>query len=266
MPLLYQRKIVVHVAGLEISEPRISFEMEREPDEVVPNGEVTIYNLSRDHENQIHDRGTDVRLDAGYPETIATLYDGQVDRITRERTQLKRITRIELGSFTTWVNRLGGVSSRSYNGAETVRNIARDLVGDMNGLGLGPLDLIPNEIVENFAWAGSAAVGLRSLCKRVGVTWYEDDGVIRFNRPGIAQPDAIRIKLSPDLGLIGAPSITDQGAEAVSALQPLARVGNVVELESQSLQGDWKIVGIRHKGDNWEGVFRTFYRLRPLGV
>ena len=236
---LYGRHISVAVAGLVISNPRINVQIERQADGTQTTGTVKIYNLSTAREQQIYNRGSAITIEVGYPGTIATIFDGQLQRVQHPRQNLARVTHIELGDGVHEKDRLGGTTSRSYDGPVRIRQIARDFVSDMDkgktpegfggfgslgdfvpdarpalGLSVGPLDHIPADAtITNFAYAGPANEGLTLALKRVGVRWFEDDGVIRFRAPGTTQPDAPTVRVSPSTGLIGAALPTDEGAE-----------------------------------------------------
>ena len=84
----FGRRIVVDVAGLTISEPRINVLVERQSDSTQTNGHVDIYNLSDGHAQLIYDRGTTITVQAGYPTTLATIYQGAVQRVIKGRQQL----------------------------------------------------------------------------------------------------------------------------------------------------------------------------------
>ena len=287
MALIFGRRIEVEVAGLRISEPKIEIEIEREPDAQPPAGEVAIWNLSAENENRIYERGGPVRVSAGYAGNVGVIFEGTVDRVRRERgyasaregagtedrernavererTDVARITRIELASELHSAVRLAGISVRTYRGEVPVRQIMADLIGDL-GMFSGPMDAIPAGLTtENWGWASRTDTAIASLASFAGVSYYEDDGTIRFNAPGMAQADVAAFTLSPRNGLIGAPAVTDYGAECASFLNPNARMGAVVRLESETLSGTWKVAGLRHWGTNWVGDFRTEYELRSL--
>ena len=267
MTYFYKRVVVVEVAGFRISEPKIAFQVERQADETTPNGEIEIYNLSKAQTQQIYDRRGPVRLDAGYRGRVATIFEGSAGKILHERSNLARVTKIPLTGSLAQVERLGGMTARSYEGVESVRRIVADIVLQDMGLQIptGVLKQIPEAAtVPNWAFFESSHAALSAIVKRVGMTWFEDDGVIRLNLPNMPQNDAETFTLSPDTGLIGAPTVTDEGAEAESFLIPLARVGGVINLDSDTLKGRWKISGIVHSGDNWTGKFVTKYDLREL--
>ena len=114
---------------------------------------------------------------------------------------------------------------------------------------------------------------MSAALRRVGCTWFEDNGKIRINRPRPAgggaelQADAPTIVLSPESGLIDRPIETDEGAEANMLLNPAVVIGCRIDLESDSLSGSWKVVALKHTGDNWRGgPFRTWVELRALGA
>ena len=87
----------------------------------------------------------------------------------RARERLARITSISIGDTVRQKDRLGGVSTRSYDGAVSVRMIAMDLASDI-GIPLGPLDAIPESATfQDFYWTGPADGGLTVLLKSVSM-------------------------------------------------------------------------------------------------
>ena len=264
MASLFKRIIRVDIADLVIEEPRIRFSLARESDETAPSGEITIWNLARPTEDRIFERGASVKLDAGYPSTIATLFDGHVEKIVRERAELARLTRITLTGQATNAGQRSDKISIIHPTATPIslRELAAYFVRDL-GLTLGPQDAIDASLtVQNWTWAGPTIPGLNVICRRANVTWYEDDGVVRFNRIGELQSDAVTITLTPDSGLIGSPAVTEEGVRCRSFLQPLARVGAQVDVRSENVDGSYKLVSLVHRGDNWDGEFVTEYDLR----
>ena len=257
----------MRIAGLTIREPKIAIDIDRQPDEKAPSGSIAIWNLAVEREDQIYERGGAVTVIAGYradADRSAIVYQGAAERVTRERRALERITRIEVGSQTEVMTRSGVISVRTYVGQTSARRIISDLVGDL-GLFAGPLDAVPADLMAtDWTWASRTDAALSSICRFAGVSWYEDDGTIRFSGAGKPQVGVEPIDLSPDTGLIGAPATTDYGAEATGFLEPRARIGATLTLRSIALSGSYKIIGLRHVGDNWTANFRTVYRLRPL--
>lgn len=265
MPQFWKRKIRLQIAGLIITEPHISLDIRRESNPTRPSGTVTIYNLSRDHEQAIYERGRTIKVEAGYGVALGLLFDGAVGQVEREREDLTRKTKISLAAVSAGNDRLNGITNRSYDGPVKLRQVVRDLASDLK-MEAGPLNAIPSDLEVRFYWAGGKTTdALSSYLGRHGLTWYDDDGLIRVTRPGQAQPDAADMTLSPENGLIGAPTVTDSGtgkdkrdgARARSLLNPVFALGGRVTLESETLTGTYKVVTLRHHGDNWTS--RNFY-------
>lgn len=274
MAAKFGRQVRVLTAGLILYGPRVRFTITRQADESsVTQGTVALYNLSDDHERQIYERGSTVEVQAGYGPTTSgfgpaldILLRATVQRVTRIRQGLARVTRIQIGDELRSISRLGGITSRSYDGEQPVRQLVRDLAADI-GLPVGPLDAVPETAqLANYAASGPASVALYELLRRYKLTWYEDDGVLRINRPGAPQPDAATIDLDSDNGLVGNPAATDEGAEITMLLDPRVFLGTIINLSARALSGQFKVVGVRHEGDNWSpgSNFLTVAECRPL--
>ena len=265
MAILYGRRLIVEVAGLTIEGLRITVDVAKQMDPTQDKGKVSIYNLSDANEQRIYERGGPIKIQAGYPETVSILFEGFVQRVVRAREDLARITHISLGDKVRGKETLGGVFLFSYAGQVSSRQIATDIIGAM-GLEAGPLDAIPaGATFENFYYPGVASLALEALLRPVNCHWFEEDGVIRINSASVTQADGRTVAVNVDTGLIDSPITTDEGAEVRVLLNPLIKLGSVLEIESESVKGSWKVVGMRHYGDNWEGQFETFCDLRALG-
>ena len=146
------------------------------------------------------------------------------------------------------------------------REIAVDIISEGLGLLAGPLTNIPEAATfRNFHWPGGPAVGaLESLLRPLGLTWFEQDGVVRVNAPGRLQSDAPAIVKTPETGLIETARPTDEGAECRMFLDARVVLGSRLAVESGGDRSEWKVVGIEHSGDNWDGGFETFCDLRAL--
>ena len=261
---LFKRMISVTAAGVTHDQPRISVVVERQADSTETTGTVDLYNLNPGKSDAIYERATSCVIQAGYPSIIATIFDGQVQRVRRPRQNLAHITHLELGDQTREVDTLGGISSRSYDGPVTVQQLINDFVGDM-GLAVGPLDQVPaSATITDFVWYGPSGDALTAIGKRFGVTWFEDDGLIRF-RKDQPQSDAANVMVSPLTGLVGIPQPTDEGAECLMYLNPAVKIGGIINLESKSISGGFRVVGLRHDAENWAaGPFTTWVDLREL--
>ena len=277
MTLLYDRQIIVEVAGLTVRELAIAFDVNRQVDGSQKDSQVTIFNLSPENEERIYKRPDKVRLQAGYPDTVAIIYEGPIERVKRARKDLSRQTIIKLGDSVHAADRLGGVISTSWAGPVNIRQLVGYIVraivlsrdptpaGIRASLPLGPLDAIPADATyTDWVWSGPAAPALTALLRRVQCVWFEEDGIIRINKVGQPQADAPDITVSPSTGMIDRPIETDEGAECYMLLNPAVKLGCRIRLESQTITGNYKTVALKHSGDNWKGRFTTWVELRRL--
>jgi len=97
----------------------------------------------------------------------------------------------------------------------------------------------------------------------VGCSFYEDDGVLRVRRRGSpGRAGAPGFVVSEGSGMIGSPTPTDEGCEVTMFLQPAIQRGSLLRVVSESVNGDFSCVALRHDADNWEGRFITWAEAR----
>ena len=238
-------------------------------DEIQAKGRVDVYNLNPAHEQQIRERGDTIIVSAGYPQTQAEIFNGRAQRVVRAREQLARITRIHLGDEVRDVKReggLGGKTNRSYDGPVAVRDIVQALIEEDLKVPHGPLDVIPLPATyTNYYFTGATVAGLTIILASVGCEWFVSDGLVRINKKGATQADGPTITLSPEEGLIDSVIVTDEGHEARMFLNPAVELGCIMAITSAKETGRYKVVGLRHKFDNWASQgSETWVDLRAL--
>ena len=57
--------------------------------------------------------------------------------------------------------------------------------------------------------------------------------------------------------MIGSPSLTETGVRATVLLTNELAIGQVVDIQSITVQGRYKVVKLVHEGDSWDGIFAT---------
>ena len=275
MAELYNRIIRVNVAGFEIEHPRMHFNVERQPDDTPPNGQLTIYNLADREDREIFKRDEPVVIRAGYPQQLGIVFEGKVAKIVKQRRGTERTTQLDLigGLWDSGLESSPPVTSRSHAGEQSVREVAKAIVTQDMGMAVGDISVIPEDAtVDNFYAVNNSTVALTMLTSRVGVTWYEDDGVVRFHSPRRYRNDTSRLLIAERTGLLKGTAYSDSGEEdsgyrVKTLLNPLVRIDGIVDLESKEVlggKGTFKIANFRHDGDNWEGDFCTEMELVEL--
>ena len=226
---------------------------------------ISVYNLRETNETSIYERGEGITVAAGYEERIDTIFKGTVQRVIRERESMESIVRIQAGDEVHAVERLRGVTCRTYAGPARVRQIVADLVTNDLGLAIGPslLSVLPTGATRtDWSWSGPTDSALNNLLRPLDLYFFEDDGVVRIAGKGAAQPDAPRVQVQ-SIEIINKPIVTDEGAELTLFMRPEIAKGSVLTVvDSPTLSGDWRVAALRHNGDNWEGEFATWCDLR----
>ena len=245
-----------------------------------PESTVKVFNLNPSTSQQIEKRGQDAVLLAGYGENLSTVFKGRLDSIQDSRSGLDRVleltftgvTAAEVESSST--DTLAGKTVvRSYPNQTrpTIHSVLRDIITSPPvGLKIGSLEEVPDRTLPGTYIDGSVKDFITNLLRSTSVDeldWFEDDGVIKFNRGprGPWQPDVVPVTLTPETGLIGIPKRTEEdGVNADSFMRPEATVGCRVDIRSKTLSGTWKAIAVKHVGDNWQGPFKTSFTLKPV--
>ena len=274
----------------------IRFDIRRQTTATPASGYVEIWNLSDRSETRIRARGETVLLEAGYGDRLEAIFLGDVRRIRRESTETDRrpewspveisrqgqdrITRIYVGGAVS--KQAAAVFSRTYEGQVAVRTIVIDMIAAL-GLDVGDLSLIPDDTKTNFRYNGGlVGIALERLIEPYGIRWYEEGGRANFTRTGQSGDDRRDgIRISERTGLIGVPTRTDDGLRLRTLLDHRLRLDKIVRVESSVLSegaegsptneraaeytgSHWKIVEVRHAGNNRANEFYTEIDLRPL--
>lgn len=264
----WKRVVELDIDGLKVRDVKIAFNIKRDSTAASVSGDVTMFNLAANTEQQIHDRAQSIVVTAGYDDVVGVIFDGAIQRIDRERdiSSQTRTTKVAIGTKTQSKEKLSGVSTVSFAGEMPLVKVIQKLVGDLE-LMIGPTNAIPADTLTDFEYSGDTAGALTELLVPRKVEWYEDDGVIRFNSTAVKkQNDSVNlIEINAATGMIGAPSIIeDGGSKARTLLNPFAKIGDIAKIESVNITEQFKIVSLKHSGDNWDGKFFTEFILAPL--
>ena len=274
---------------------RIAFSVRTGAQSDGPSSEVKIYNLSRASGSPVMDKRDLVRVQAGYGDgrVLGIVGEMEIRNVIRERMGLDRITTMTLGASDT--AKTESVWSQSYEGEVPLPVIVADIVDHM-GLILAPMEPIPDVLVSDFSEAGKAYDVLRDLLGPWGIESYVDNGNMRFRvlpsppvfpygpvalppsvptppvfpygpvalPPSVPTPPVPTPRVSTPLavldeggGLIGSPSATEKGARAKMLLNTDLQLDQVVDIQSEMLNGMFQISSIVHRGDTWSGEFVT---------
>lgn len=282
--ILWKRAIQVLAAGLAIRELRIIVSLRRETDQPT-TGSVQIMNLRPEHQRrltQLVKNEERLIILAGHSGRLEQMFDGLPKEVGNERQRTEVVTRIRVGSMhgaaETAVT--GWISNTTWQSGTTLISFVTDIINDFLVvrdeerritdvfLTIGDTSLLTGKTLSTKVTAtGRSATGvMREVLAEHELTWSENDGVIEFSQANqVSGGQSAPIFLSRNTGLLYLPIPTDEGVDAVSLLQPRARLGGTVVIQSKRLSGRYRIVGVQHNADNWTGRFHTHFRMRAFG-
>lgn len=259
----------MEVAGKEISSPEIEFDVRRHAN-VRGAGKIKLFNLTPTTVNEIdRDREDipDVRVLAGYDGALELLVQGVVRRLEKKRKGIDRFVRVHLDDYLGSEKARRAVTSQTWEGAVWVGELIEHAVSEDMELDIGPLEgvLPQSDQVEDFSWSGKSVDLLEVLLYPRGVDWYVEGETVLFTSRYRPDDDAPALIVSPRTGMIGSPTVGENGrARATTFLNPVYQIGRRVRLESEFVNTDYRLAGVRHRGNNRRGPFVS--ELELIGV
>lgn len=262
--------------GVEILPPlRITFDIEKDTEEKPNFSKIRVWNLTKETRDAIVAPDSYCVLYAGYAEEDGALllaagtlvygytyYDGP-DVVT------------ELEVLDGYAEVRDTVVSLGYGAGAKASTICRDIAKQM-GLSLLMADDAPDRVWQNgFSYYGAARTALHKVVAGTGLEWSIQNGQLQI----IAKRGTTARKafvLSAESGLVGYPTRTREGARekakvtdrttgddktlvsarqqtdgwrVTSLLLPTVNPGDLVKLESKSVDEWLRIESLRHTGD-----------------
>lgn len=261
----WKREIEVRYSGITLSAPKIQLDIKFDLENPTA-GTVKVYNINKDTEKALNEVGKPIVVEAGYENQRGVIINGSVQRIEKFRERLERVVKFNITNGAIGLEKLGGLFNQSYLGREQVVVIVQDIVKTGLKLPLGSLEPIPESLVViDWSYNGKATGALLNLLRPFKISFYEDsDGTIQFNRAASVSGQASKHKISMRNGLIESPSETEEGVRIKSLMNANYKLEDTIEVESEFVNGIYKIVSVQHVGDNWDGKFFTEMDTRPV--
>ena len=231
---------------------------------------IELFNLNDETQSFIKNINAEVKVLAGYGETLSVIFDGNVTKVEVTRKNNNMVTRIELGTQLDILT--AAYFSKTYKGRTKVKSIITDAIKTFS---MPPqfLNVIPDKTVENFSWAGRTKDLMDSLLTPIEISWHHHLNAIRFSKKGIANNTNNIFIVTPENGLLDFPIKTDKGTiinmlfNAEIALNEFVEIqmdaaslsldGRKTNLFIQELNGKYKVVDAVHKGSSYGGNMMT---------
>jgi hypothetical protein len=230
-----------------------------------PNkAEVQVYNLSEDSRAQIK-KGDLLTLEAGYVDSIAQIFQGDVRTISHLHNGADWITKLTAGDGEN-ASRTNRVSE-SFGPKTKVSQVLQKLC-DAYGVKIGNAsEMIKakakiQEYLQGKTIFGLASEQLERILADVGLEYSVQDGALQVCERGKAV-NAPAVLLGPESGLVGSPEVGEEGKDGktivkmTSLLQPRIIPARLIDLQSESKTGLVRANKVAHEGDTFSGAWYT---------
>ena len=253
--------------SLDLSKLFIGFDVRQTNEKTQNHGQVFVYNLNESTAKAVEINASDLELSAGYGDNLQVLTNSSIRRVETERQGLDRITTITFGDVP--VQKIGKFIVLDIAENTSIKTIIREIVRKMD-LEIGSLHQVPEENWDGyFSWYDTASAALDTVLNPFpDIQWYVQDGIVEFSKR--AKVNEVRssfetINITPAAGLIGSPTVLDDGVRVRSLLRPEIKVDSQVRITAEFVERTMKVVAVNHKGDNRLGEFFTDLDLREVG-
>lgn len=274
MAQLFDRKVVVYVDSLKVTDLRVQFKIEKSLAREPNCSEVSIWNLAPATRAQMQKKGAKVIVEAGYDKTLGQIFYGQSRTIDHARDGASWVTKIQAGDGERAYRHVR--LNESFKGGTPVASVLRTVVLSLQRYGLDPgnaftqADTIKDEFVHGFSCFGKAVDQLDILLKRRGFDWSIQDNRLQLLGPN-ESVHRTAVLLNAETGLVGSPEHGTPDKEkkkppvlkAKSLIQASIFPGSKIQLDAENTKGLFKATKVVHEGDTAGGNWFTTAEVVP---
>lgn len=239
---LYGRRCSLIIAdrdgnGLELSQLRVRFTVEKADTQSPAHANIRIYNLSDATAKQIQQEFTLIKLSAGYEGNFALIFSGTVRQYRKGRES----------PTDTFLDILAQDGDIAYNFAVANSTLAagwdQEAAYDRVIKSFDPYGIKTGYTPEwsnKQAPRGKVMFGMsrdfmRGVADAAGTSWHIDNGAINLV-PVAATLPGEAVVLTSATGMVGLPQQTVNGVTVRSLLNPRIRHGGQIQLDNNSIQ------------------------------
>lgn len=239
---------------------RIEFSIEKSISSKQNESVIKLWNLSESSRNSIGEELTDVMLEAGYQSNIGILFFGQIRDVMHTRDGADTVTEVTCGDGDKAAR--NAVISKTYPAGTPVKTVIEGIFEqfEKEGIKKGEWKL-PDGVLEYrrpYSVFGACKREMDTLSRSHGFYWSIQNNTMEVVASDSKLPGVVL--LTPSTGLIGVPSITDNGVKAEALINPEVRPNRTVKIECETLtmngeDGEYRVSSITYAGDNMNGKF-----------
>jgi len=272
---LYLRKVILTLTGggggltinanlSSMHDLKIGFDIKKTVSGSPNTGAIEVWNLAGGNRRKLKSEFDRISLEAGYQGQIGSrgnvgiIFDGFIRDVEHVRDGPDIISRIECGDGDKASRQ--GVIAKTWPAGTKPKAIVTDLHAEMPEVDLGVIDGLDDAPAYRrpVTMVGPVTRGMDQIARTHGLLWSVQDGALEVI-PADGYIDDV-VVLSQGSGLVGIPTITDNGVRLTALLNPQIRVNRVIEVRSDILDendagGRFRVSAVDFAGDNRDGDF-----------
>jgi hypothetical protein len=241
--------------GIDLSELKIKFAVKKSVDQVPNSADIYVYNVSKETALKIFGELSPsvnlntggsvtkgrVLLQAGYEGNFGVVFQGNIKQIILGReSAVDTFINIQAGDGDTAYNFAVVNTTLMAGSSQTDQLNAASSQMNKFGTGVGHVGEMPDQkLPRGKVLYGNAKNYLRDIAQNTGKTWSIQDEQITFVPVNSYLPGE-RVILNSKTGLIGTPQQTNVGLNIKCLLNPLIKVGGLVDINEATV-ADFKI-------------------------
>lgn len=262
MGLLFQRTSRITFGrkgevGKQIQGLRATFEGEKNSSKNSNKFRVDIYNLNPDSRGRLQEdsKNKEKRLvfifEVGYDSGLEVLFSGDVIKAISTRKGNEWVTTVELGDGE--VDIKGIKYNKTFAPGASTDQVIKDVAKDL-GKGIAAIKgTVVKAFQQGISFSGTIEDALDKVTDEAEVEWSVQDDQLQILGEAEDLGD-IGLVIKKETGLIGSPSLkADGGVEFDSLLIPSLKPDKKVFLNSNIVEGFYKIRKVTYSGDTKSG-------------
>lgn len=248
-------------------ELRVAFKVSKGVSGSANTAELSVWNLAEGHRNAVGKEFDKVTLECGYSppdggDNIGLIAVGEIRDVLHERDGPDIVTTVQFADGDKALRK--ATVSKTHPAGTPVKDVVDNLATELEKFGVerGEIKLPDNvpDYRRPYSIVGSAARELDVVGRSRGFYWSIQNNAFEVCPADGFLPGVVLI--TPETGMIDAPTITDNGVKVSCLLNPEIRPNRTVQIESQMLEmngegGLYRVSQVGFNGDNTEGDFRA---------
>ena len=241
----------------------------------LPEAEVTLHGLGLDMMEQLTSltflknarQNNILVIEAGYTEdTIAQIYRGEITKASADFNSAPDVTFViesKSGSYPSIIPQSPIAVKGQQPAIEVIQQLASQIGYNVENNGV-------TTSISNMYVQGSPIQKIKAIANAINADLIIDDNTIVITPRGEPRKHSVTPVLSAENRLIGYPTLTDDGIDAVCFFNPEVRIGSCITIDTivPKAKGTWKVTQFTHElevNSSQSAMWRTSFSAVYVG-